>query len=901
MDVHELDDLFSGAGFNPRGKTMRTIQYINNIKTQYTLSNQIEMSNDDNKENMGHNIDVVSTEINFSDNDGFKDFYHSFSLTFVSKMKEKQYHYYVTERYSTSIIISLLWIIFAYIFIAITDQTFTTDVTQVVFLCIGLTIMFIIFCMASLYSTDSLSNTGSYIMSIFKQQKSVHTSVSNNNSNNTNNIQNDLQDKMEGKSKFGIFLYDLFGAYSHYMTCICAMCLLLLLILQNTVSQTLLNDKFIIYYSLSLLIISSYCQIGFILFTLMAWFCFIIWNILYLSLALTRMNNTNITYWVINTSLIIFQLILAREVKFKEKYRRESFLRAMMYIQQKKKLNIPKTFKSTKSNNAKTPISLSLKLQDILSNVFKEETLSQPIYNLNGSLPNIMNIKAAHSEGFINKPRRSKLFVNLIKDQLESNNLLNVQNLGIVSAFGENNVHLYHDHNDTNDDREIRTIKYMRSISHRSPIFESKLEDIPSNGELNDDISNHDSNNKKGIKLYGCIDELDSWYENEGYILKGYRIDHNFKLCLKSIFRLHNETTNIWTEFIPAIILLLLVVTVRISVDNGFSRLILGVCLPFVLLRPFASGFAHTFHCISKWHSRFWWKIDFFSIILASGFGSIIWIHCVFYCNSNIQVLCIFAVLALGFSTSVTSLTTKNDVIRNISLGSFFIFTLIFLYFYQVFLYFVDTQYNTNTAFIIYWTCAVGSTFIALIFRLTQFPEAFIVKNKIKNIINETNNKETKKTKKQTKSTKKSSTNNINKILHDLKSFSKKQIEFIDTMDTIENNIDIKHVNRLSNEYKKLSNNQLKSKRIELENEIIKMENEITKMEDNIINEIKNEITINDYVTKACNIILNNNKNEYYFYIFTSHNFWHIFMNLAVILSYFAWNSFFDSRQTNQC
>ena len=35
------------------------------------------------------------------------------------------------------------------------------------------------------------------------------------------------------------------------------------------------------------------------------------------------------------------------------------------------------------------------------------------------------------------------------------------------------------------------------------------------------------------------------------FVLNGYRIHHTFKDCFLSMFKLHNETLNIWTHFLP--------------------------------------------------------------------------------------------------------------------------------------------------------------------------------------------------------------------------------------------------------------------------------------------------------------------------------------------------------------
>jgi adiponectin receptor len=54
----------------------------------------------------------------------------------------------------------------------------------------------------------------------------------------------------------------------------------------------------------------------------------------------------------------------------------------------------------------------------------------------------------------------------------------------------------------------------------------------------------------------GGHDDAPDWLRKK-FILSGYRINFSFGLCAHSLFRIHNETLNIWTHLIPAIFVLL--------------------------------------------------------------------------------------------------------------------------------------------------------------------------------------------------------------------------------------------------------------------------------------------------------------------------------------------------------
>jgi hypothetical protein len=47
-------------------------------------------------------------------------------------------------------------------------------------------------------------------------------------------------------------------------------------------------------------------------------------------------------------------------------------------------------------------------------------------------------------------------------------------------------------------------------------------------------------------------DELPPWFTPYPFVLTSYRSGFSYRLCLTSLFRLHNETLNVWSELAPA-------------------------------------------------------------------------------------------------------------------------------------------------------------------------------------------------------------------------------------------------------------------------------------------------------------------------------------------------------------
>ena len=47
--------------------------------------------------------------------------------------------------------------------------------------------------------------------------------------------------------------------------------------------------------------------------------------------------------------------------------------------------------------------------------------------------------------------------------------------------------------------------------------------------------------------------QLPPWFTPYPFVLTSYRSGFSYRLCLASLFRLHNETLNVWSELAPAV------------------------------------------------------------------------------------------------------------------------------------------------------------------------------------------------------------------------------------------------------------------------------------------------------------------------------------------------------------
>ena len=138
----------------------------------------------------------------------------------------------------------------------------------------------------------------------------------------------------------------------------------------------------------------------------------------------------------------------------------------------------------------------------------------------------------------------------------------------------------------------------------------------------------------------GTKRELPPWYEGYPYIEGGYRLGYDCADCARSVFRLHNETLNIWTHgvglvaWVYASARLLNAEPLR-SADDLTRRahvLLYAACA----LMPLLSAAAHAFHCRGPRVSRLAWKLDFAGIACLLGARAALEGYLLLYCRRDL-------------------------------------------------------------------------------------------------------------------------------------------------------------------------------------------------------------------------------------------------------------------------
>ena len=138
------------------------------------------------------------------------------------------------------------------------------------------------------------------------------------------------------------------------------------------------------------------------------------------------------------------------------------------------------------------------------------------------------------------------------------------------------------------------------NLKHRHPNegieeqIEKEMQETANNNKENNTTTNNDdleSSEENASPHIGCLKDTPEWLQDD-YLINGYRINHH-KLAdlFRSLFRMHNETLNIWSHLIGVIVFLTL--TVYLIWSPGMVDNIPGSSYATVPLGKLREGFIH--------------------------------------------------------------------------------------------------------------------------------------------------------------------------------------------------------------------------------------------------------------------------------------------------------------------
>ena len=139
-------------------------------------------------------------------------------------------------------------------------------------------------------------------------------------------------------------------------------------------------------------------------------------------------------------------------------------------------------------------------------------------------------------------------------------------------------------------------------------------------------------------------DELPSWQRDNRYILSGYRTSSNsFRKSFASLVYLHNESVNIYSHLIPAVILSFFSISLCKALARRYASVSVADTVAFgcfFLGAVLCLGISAIFHTVQNHSShiaRIANQVDYIGIVLLIVGSFIPSIFYGFYCHPNLQ------------------------------------------------------------------------------------------------------------------------------------------------------------------------------------------------------------------------------------------------------------------------
>jgi len=165
---------------------------------------------------------------------------------------------------------------------------------------------------------------------------------------------------------------------------------------------------------------------------------------------------------------------------------------------------------------------------------------------------------------------------------------------------------------------------------------------------------------------YLNYDEIPEWYKDNQYILTQYRdVDKGYLYYLKSILKIHNETMNIWTHLIGAMMFIGIGIYSNFHFDlkHYWSQyLCINVYLLSIFITFLFSSVMHIFYPKSREICKHLQKLDYIGINIQIFSSMATFIYYAFYCEKEIQIVYYILILVTGIlNTVITTLTILTE------------------------------------------------------------------------------------------------------------------------------------------------------------------------------------------------------------------------------------------------
>ncbi|KAL6230443.1 hypothetical protein BDW75DRAFT_222612 [Aspergillus navahoensis] len=161
-------------------------------------------------------------------------------------------------------------------------------------------------------------------------------------------------------------------------------------------------------------------------------------------------------------------------------------------------------------------------------------------------------------------------------------------------------------------------------------------------------------------------DQLPSWQRDNQYILSGYRaVSNSFRKSFMSLAYLHNETVNIYSHLIPAVLLSFLSIPLHTSLKGRYTSvstadtIVLGCFVLGAVLCLAISAIFHTVKNHSPHIARIANRMDYIGIVLLIVGSFVPSVFYGFYCQPVLQTVYLTMITSLGLLCAAVSATPQ--------------------------------------------------------------------------------------------------------------------------------------------------------------------------------------------------------------------------------------------------
>lgn len=155
--------------------------------------------------------------------------------------------------------------------------------------------------------------------------------------------------------------------------------------------------------------------------------------------------------------------------------------------------------------------------------------------------------------------------------------------------------------------------------------------------------------------------ELPAWLRDNEFLHHGHRPElPSISACIKSSFRLHTETVNIWTHLVGALLFVAIAIyTFSLPKTEGsfYEKLIIAFFFTGAITCLFFSAFYHMFSCYSPRVSEIFRKLDYCGISILTMGSFVPWLYYAFYCDYAYRTAYLILISILGMSCIIASLS----------------------------------------------------------------------------------------------------------------------------------------------------------------------------------------------------------------------------------------------------